>query len=171
MKLIRTAALSCTFLLAIGAFAQRAPGGGMPQGGMQQPSSPNQVGPTGQVPNDAQQPNQQQPGAQPQSQAQNAPVNGHPSIDDQVRSLSDQLNLSPDQQAKVKSALEDQHNQAMSVVQDNSLQRDDKIQKIHALREETISKVRTTLNDDQKKKFDQMLQSQDHGQQSAQPKP
>ena len=94
-----------------------------------------------------------------------------PSIDDQVRVLSDQLNLTADQQAKVKTVLEDQHTQATSIVQDSSLQRDDKIQKIHALRESTISKVRTSLNDDQKKKFDLMIQQMDQRQHESQQAP
>ncbi len=86
---------------------------------------------------------------------------GRPSIDDQVQSLAQQLNLSADQQAKVKTALEDQHTQAMNVVQDNAMSRDDKIQKIHTIREGTINKVRTALNDDQKKKFDTLVQQQE----------
>jgi hypothetical protein len=166
MKLIRTAIFSGTFLLAVGAFAQQYPSGSQapqPQGGMQpSQTSPNQPPTTqpSQNPGDA----QQQPGAQ----SQGAPMASHPSIDDQVKSLSDQLNLTADQQAKVKSALEDQHTQAMTIVQDNSLAREDKIQKIHGLRETTISKVRTALNDDQKKKFDQMIQEMDQRQQQQQ---
>lgn len=95
---------------------------------------------------------------------------GRPSIDDQVQSLAQQLNLSADQQAKVKTALEDQHTQAMNVVQDNSMSRDDKIQKIHTIRQGTIDKVRTALNDDQKKKFDTLVQQQDQHMQQTHPK-
>jgi succinate dehydrogenase flavin-adding protein (antitoxin of CptAB toxin-antitoxin module) len=55
------------------------------------------------------------------------------------------------------------------------MSRDDKIQKIHSIREGTINKVRTALNDDQKKKFDTLVQQQDqHFQQThpqAQPQP
>ena len=102
------------------------------------------------------QPGQTQPGQQPgaATQSQSPSAAGRPSIDDQVQSLAQQLNLSTDQQAKVKTALEDQHTQAMNVVQDNSMARDDKIQKIHTIRQDTIDKVRSALNDDQKKKFD-----------------
>jgi hypothetical protein len=61
----------------------------------------------------------------------------------------------------------------MTIIQDQSLQRDDKIQKIHALRESTIAKVRATLNsDDQKQKFDQMVQAQNermHDREQGQP--
>src|SRR5438270_10770632 len=57
----------------------------------------------------------QQPGASTQSQSSSAA--GRPSIDDQVQSLAQQLNLTADQQAKVKTALEHQHSKAMNVVQ------------------------------------------------------
>jgi hypothetical protein len=124
------------------------------------------------------QPSQAQPGqdqnAQPgQQQPQSGQTSGQmaarPSIDDQVQSLAQQLNLSADQQAKVKTALEDQHTQAMTVVQDSSMSRDDKIQKIHTIREGTINKVRSALNDDQKKKFDVMVQQQEQHFQQTHP--
>jgi uncharacterized iron-regulated membrane protein len=170
MKTIRTAIISCTFLFALGAFAQYPAGG---QG--TQPMQPQQPGmqpsqPSTQPPQPGQDQNAQpgqQPGAATQSQSPSAA--GRPSIDDQVQSLAQQLNLSADQQAKVKTALEDQHTQAMNVVQDNAMSRDDKIQKIHTIREGTINKVRTALNDDQKKKFDVLVQQQEqHSQQSHQ---
>jgi hypothetical protein len=89
-----------------------------------------------------------------------------PSIDEQVKALTDELNLTGDQPGKVKTILEDQRSQAMTVIGDGGLSRDDKVQKIRGIRETTIAKVRGVLNDDQKKKFDQML-----GEQSEQPHP
>ncbi|HWF03191.1 MAG TPA: hypothetical protein VHA06_05860, partial [Candidatus Angelobacter sp.] len=144
MKILRTAIISSTFLLAVGAFAQQYPGGQSaqpqaPQGSMQQASpgqaSPNQ--PSSTQPSSTQpsstQPSSTQPGQSqgdvqpaPQQPSQSAQAAGRPSIDDQVRSLSDQLNLSTDQQAKLKTALEDQHTQAMKVAQDSTLAREDK---------------------------------------------
>ena len=178
MKIIKTAVISCTFLFALGAFAQYPAGGQgtqpmQPQPQAQQPMQPSQPSTQPSQPGQDQnaQPGQQ-PGAANQSQSSSM---GRPSIDDQVQSLAQQLNLSADQQAKVKTALEDQHTQAMNIVQDNSMSRDDKIQKIHSIREGTINKVRTALNDDQKKKFDTLVQQQDqHFQQThpqAQPQP
>jgi hypothetical protein len=172
MKTLRTAFIACTFLFAMGAFAWQYPGASQstqPSQGTMQPSQPSQTQPS-QNPGAIQPGQQQQPGAATQSQS--AQANGRPSIDDQVQSLTQQLNLTADQQAKVKTALEDQHTQAMNVVQDSAMPREDKIQKIHAIREGTINKVRTALNDDQKKKFDAMVQQQDqrmHEQQQPQP--
>jgi hypothetical protein len=86
---------------------------------------------------------------------------GTPGIDDQVSALTSALNLTGDQQAKVRTILEDQHQQAVNVVNDSTQSRDQKVQKIHALRQSTIDKVRATLtSDDQKNKFDTMVQAQ-----------
>ena len=174
MKTIRTAIISCTFLFALGAFAQYPAGGQATQ-----PMQPQTQQPGMQPAQPSTQPSQAQPGqdqnAQPgqqpgaATQSQSPSAAGRPSIDDQVLSLSQQLNLSADQQAKVKTALEDQHTQAMNVVQDSAMSRDDKIQKIHTIREGTINKVRTALNDDQKKKFDTMVQQQEQHFQQTHP--
>lgn len=162
MNTVKTAIFSCTLLLAVGAYAWQYPSASQPsqQPQQQQPSpgQPSQTQPSGDQ------------GAQP---PQGAQPGQPPSIDDQVQILAVQLNLTPDQQTKVKAALEDQHTQAMAVVHDNAMAREDKIQKIHAIRENTIAKVRGTLtSDDQKQKFDQMLQGQDqrmHQQPPSQP--
>jgi hypothetical protein len=164
VKTIRTAVISCTFLFALGAFAQYPAGGQatqpmQPQQPGMQPSQPSTQPSQTQPGQDQNAQPGQQPGAATQSQSPSSA--GRPSIDDQVQSLSQQLNLSADQQAKVKTALENQHTQAMNVVQDNSMSRDDKIQKIHTIRQGTIDKVRTALNDDQKKKFDALVQQQE----------
>ena len=171
MKTIRTAVISCTFLFALGAFAQYPAGGQatqpmQPQQPGMQPSQPSTQPSQTQPGQDQSAQPGQQPGAATQSQSPSAA--GRPSIDDQVQSLAQQLNLSADQQAKVKTALEDQHTQAMNVVQDNAMSRDDKIQKIHTIRQGTIDKVRTSLNDDQKKKFDVMVQQQEQRMQQQQ---
>lgn len=177
MKIIRAALFSSTVMLTVGAFAQYPAGGQTtPSQGSMQPSQtqtqPAQ-NPGTMQPGQSSQP--QQPGMQPSQQPQSSQQTHGASIDDQVKSLTEQLSLTPGQQAKVKTALEDQHTQAMTIIQDNAMAREDKIQKIHALRESTIAKVRTALtSDDQKKKFDQMVQAQDermHQQPQAPPQP
>jgi hypothetical protein len=172
VKTIRTAVISCTLLFALGAFAQYPAGGQATQPMQPQAQQPGMQ--PSQPSTQPAQPGQTQPGQQPgaATQPQSSSAAGRPSIDDQVQSLAQQLNLSADQQAKVKTALEDQHTQAMNVVQDNSMARDDKIQKIHTIRQGTIDKVRSALNDDQKKKFDVMVEQQEqHFQQQHQQTP
>jgi hypothetical protein len=56
----------------------------------------------------------------------------------------------------------------MGIINDNSLAREDKIQKIRALRETTITKARSLLNDAQQKKLDAMLQESDRMRQQQQ---
>ncbi len=167
MKSFTVSILFCT-LVALGAFAYQ----GSAQQPSQMPQSPGAASQNPQhpgatppyVPPQSQAGTAQSPEAQtPQTEPSQAPTmhSGTPGIDDQVSALTSALNLSADQQAKVRNILEDQHQQAVSVVNDSSLSRDAKIQKIHMLRQSTIDKVRGTLtSDDQKSKFDTMVQAQ-----------
>lgn len=167
MKMMRS--VSCAFLLITSAFAMQTTRPGQ----MDQPPGAAQTNPQPQTPQTqppdtrAPQPTDQAPQA-PQAQPQQGGPQGAqpPSIDEQVSVLTQELNLSNDQQTRVKTILVDQRQQAMGVVGDQNLSRADKIEKIHTIRETTISKVRDSLNDDQKKKLDQMLQGQSQPQQA-----
>lgn len=166
---MKSFAVSIVFcmLVALGAFAY--------QGSTQQPSQMPSPGTASQnpqhpgatppyAPPQAQPGTVQNPEAQtPQTEPSQTPTmhSGTPGIDDQVSALTSALNLSADQQAKVRAILEDQHQQAVAVVGDSALSHDSKVQKIHMLRQSTIDKVRGTLtSDDQKSKFDTMVQAQ-----------
>jgi hypothetical protein len=179
MKFTNKILLTGTLLAGAGAFALQTPGASAGQAN-QVPQSPSTASPSSQTPSSqypsSQSPSSQQPGMQPgaagtagsaqggaQPEQAPPPQPGRPSIDDQVRMLSQELNLTSDQQTKLKTILEDQHQQAMTFVNDNTMSRDDKIQKIRVLRESTITKARGIMNDDQKKKLDAMLQQQQQG--------
>lgn len=92
-------------------------------------------------------------GDQPQGQRR-----GMPSVDDQLKMMTDKLGLTTDQQAKIKPILEDQRTQAQAVMKDDSLSQDDKRTKMRSLRESTNSKVSDLLTDDQKKKYTEWQQ-------------
>ena len=77
-----------------------------------------------------------------------------PSVDDQVAAMTDELNLTADQQAKIKPVLQDQHDQMQSLMKDTSLSPDDRRAKARSVHQSTVAKVRDVLNDDQKKKYD-----------------
>jgi len=105
--------------------------------------------------------------------AQNAPAgatgegqgrhHGMPSVEEQVQHLTKKLSLSDDQQAKVKSILEDQFEQMMSLKQDTSMAPQDRRAKFRQIQQDTQQRIRGVLNDDQKAKFDQMqAQRKDH---------
>ena len=181
MKSVRFASLLCMPMLALGAFAYQ----GSAQQPAQAPQSSGAASQTSQQP-DAATPgtaSQTQPGSvqspqgqTPQSESSQAPMRSGNPVDDQVSALTAALNLTNDQQAKVKSILVDQHQQALTFVGDNSLSRDQKLQKMRDLRQASIGKVRETLTtDEQKTKFDNMVQSQNQRireseqQQQAQP--
>jgi periplasmic protein CpxP/Spy len=81
---------------------------------------------------------------------------GMPSVEDQVKGLTEKLSLTDDQQAKVKTILEDTRGQMQKVMQDESMSREDKMAKGRSLRETANGKIRDVLTDEQKKKFDDM---------------
>ncbi len=81
---------------------------------------------------------------------------GMPSVDEQLQHLTKRLNLTADQQAKIKPILEDQHTQIASLKQDTSMSRPDRRAKFEQIREDSHQKIRDVLNDDQRAKFDQM---------------
>jgi Spy/CpxP family protein refolding chaperone len=89
---------------------------------------------------------------------------GMPSVDDQLKNMTQTLNLTDDQQAKIKPILEDAHSQMQKIMQDDStLSREDRMSKMRSLHETASSKVRDVLTDEQKKKFDDMQKEmQDH---------
>jgi protein CpxP len=74
--------------------------------------------------------------------------------DKQTKMLSDKLNLTKDQQTKVKSILSDRQNQMQSLMQDQSVSRDDKRAKFDQMRSDTDSQIRSVLTGDQQQKFD-----------------
>jgi Spy/CpxP family protein refolding chaperone len=84
------------------------------------------------------------------------PHHGMPSVDERVQHLTKMLNLSGDQQTKIKSILQDEHNQMTSLKQDTSLSQEDQHAKFQQIRQASAEKIRGALNDEQKAKFDQM---------------
>jgi Spy/CpxP family protein refolding chaperone len=74
-----------------------------------------------------------------------------------LQKLTKELNLSADQQAKVKSILDDQQQQFSTIRQDSSLSKADKHAKMQQVHDSSASQVRAVLNPDQQTKFDAML--------------
>ena len=73
-----------------------------------------------------------------------------------LQMMTKKLNLSADQQSKVKSILDDQQKQMMSLRQDSSMSQDDRRAKMMQMHETSSNQIRALLNEDQQKKFDQM---------------
>jgi Spy/CpxP family protein refolding chaperone len=78
------------------------------------------------------------------------------SVDDRVKHLTKELNLTEDQQAKIKSVLEDEQKKMSSLKQDSSLSREDRRTKFEEIRKNTSQQIRAILNEDQQKKYDEL---------------
>jgi protein CpxP len=70
--------------------------------------------------------------------------------------MTKELNLTPDQQAKVKSILEDGRGKMMALRQDQSVSQDDKRTKMGELMKAESLNIKVVLDDTQKAKFDEM---------------
>ncbi|HMK30327.1 MAG TPA: hypothetical protein VK473_11635 [Terriglobales bacterium] len=73
-----------------------------------------------------------------------------------VQMLSQKLNLTADQQAKLKPILQQQHQQFMSVREDATLTADQKQAKMKEIREATDTQINGILTPEQQQQFAQM---------------
>ena len=83
--------------------------------------------------------------------------NAHPVVptaDEQLKVLAPRLELTSDQQHKIRPMLQDLHRATAKLVLDESLSRQERHNKLMALRYKTDAQVRTILTDDQKQKLD-----------------
>jgi Spy/CpxP family protein refolding chaperone len=83
-----------------------------------------------------------------------------PSVDDQIKHLTQKLSLTDDQQTKLKPILEDQRKQMEQIHNDSSLSREDRFSKMQQVRASSDTQIKAVLNDDQQKKFDKMREEQ-----------
>ena len=77
-----------------------------------------------------------------------------------LQMLSDKLNLTDDQKAKLKPILEDQMQQMKAVRDDTSLSQDQKRAKIKSIHESFHEQINAVLTPEQQAKFKQMRQEQ-----------
>ncbi len=87
-------------------------------------------------------------------------------VDDHVKELTTKLNLTADQQAKVKAILQENHQKMETTMKDESLSKEDRHAKMMSMHESVHAKVREVLTDEQKPKFDAMVKEMEehHGQ-------
>lgn len=79
-----------------------------------------------------------------------------PSVDDRVNMLSKHLNLSDDQKPKVRSIIQTEQDQMKQMMQDSSLSQQDRRSKMMSLHQTTTQQISAVLNDEQKKKYQEM---------------
>jgi protein CpxP len=78
--------------------------------------------------------------------------------DVELTHLTKMLNLSNDQRTQVRPILQDRHDQMMQIHQDASLAQPDKMAKMKALDADSNTKLEALLNDQQKSKYEKMIQ-------------
>jgi Spy/CpxP family protein refolding chaperone len=88
---------------------------------------------------------------------------GPMSADQRLQMLTRQLNLTPDQQAKIKPILESESQQMQGLHQDSSLSSEDRMSKMKQIRQSANDQINSNLNSDQQQKFQEMMSHQGHG--------
>lgn len=93
-----------------------------------------------------------------------------------IEHMTKALNLTPDQVSQVKAIDMSTHEQMRALHEDTSTQPADKRAKMMAIHQESTTKVRAVLNDEQKTKFDAMeakmkQRREEHGEQGPPPPP
>lgn len=97
--------------------------------------------------------------SQPSNNAPAQGWRGHrrmPNADQQLKHMTKMLNLTEDQQAKIKPILEDRQQKFSTLMQDSSLSRDDRRAKFQEIATASQQQVRANLTPDQLKTMDEM---------------
>ncbi len=103
--------------------------------------------------------------AQQDTMSQGAPQAGQhrmPSPDQRLQHMTKMLNLTPDQQAKIKPILENEQTQMQGLHQDTSMSRDDRMSKAQSIRQSSNDEIKQILTADQQQKWSQ-AQEERHG--------
>ena len=90
-------------------------------------------------------------------------MGGPPSPQQHLDNLSQMLNLTDDQKAKIKPILEDTDTQSQSLRKDTSLSPQERFAKMRDLHEKSMTQIRGLLTSDQQAKLDSMKQHEGMG--------
>jgi hypothetical protein len=82
--------------------------------------------------------------------------------DRQLQRLTSELNLTSDQQMKIKPLLVERQQKMQALFQDQSTAPEDRRTQARSIMEHTRDSIKAVLNDDQKQKFDAMQQHRMH---------
>ena len=80
-----------------------------------------------------------------------------PTVEQQLKVLTEKLDLTGDQQARITPILQELHDATQKIVEDKSLSREERLAKVRPQRYKADKQIREILSDDQKKKLDQYL--------------
>jgi Spy/CpxP family protein refolding chaperone len=82
---------------------------------------------------------------------------GLPPVEEQLKVLTNKLDLTATQRTKVRPIMQDLHDATEKLMRDDRLSRDERLAKVRPQRKKADEKIRAMLNDDQQKKLDQYL--------------
>lgn len=85
---------------------------------------------------------------------------GVPPVEKHLQVLTEKLDLTTDQQAKVKPILQQMQDSTQKFMQDESMSRAERMDNVKLCRYKADKEIRKVLSDDQKKELDQL--EQDH---------
>ena len=101
----------------------------------------------------------QQATTRPGGPAKSVSGNGDvPTVEQQLKVLTEKLDLTGDQQARITPILQELHDATQKLVQDKSLSREERLAEVRPHRYKADKQIREFLSDDQKKKLDRYLQ-------------
>ena len=83
---------------------------------------------------------------------------GVPTVEEQLKVLTIKLDLTADQQARIRPILQELHDATLKAVQDQSLSHEERLARVRPQRYKAHDQIREILNDDQNKKLDQYMQ-------------
>lgn len=81
---------------------------------------------------------------------------GPMSTDERLQHLTQMLNLTSDQQQKIRPILDNESQQMQTLRSDTSMSREDKMTKMRSIRETTMSQITPILTTEQQQKWQQM---------------
>ena len=81
-----------------------------------------------------------------------------PTVDEQLKTFIDKLDLTAAQQARIKPILQALHDQTDKILQERNLSRDEHLAKVRPRRYEANQTIRTMLTEEQNKKLDLYFQ-------------
>jgi Spy/CpxP family protein refolding chaperone len=86
-----------------------------------------------------------------------------PTVDQRLQRMSQALELTGDQQEKIKPILESESSQMQELRADTSLSQEDRMAKMKQIRENTASQINPILTADQQKKYAEMMSRMGRG--------
>ena len=99
----------------------------------------------------------------PAAQGQGMQRMGPMSTDERLQHLTRMLNLTSDQQTKIRPILDNESQQMQALRGDTSMSREDKMTKMRSIRESTMGQITPILTSEQQQKWQQMQAHQMHG--------